>query len=126
MSSPTGSLRPSCTFVSGKRVSGGLERSRLATSISSCRFCRIPARQAIFAENSGLKPTYVAPLLASLNASPCFVRLREIREALLPDPAAQNETPVVAAPSASPLRSIETTSATPCEPHDPAGVRAAE
>jgi hypothetical protein len=37
----------------------------------------------------GLKPTYVGPLLASFNASPCFVRLREVKEAMLPDPSDQ-------------------------------------
>jgi hypothetical protein len=43
----------------------------------------------------GLKPTYVAPLLASFNESPYFVRLREVKEAMLPGPSGQNETPVV-------------------------------
>ena len=42
----------------------------------------------------GLKPTYVAPLLVSFNESPYFVRLREVKEAMLPDPSGQNETPV--------------------------------
>jgi hypothetical protein len=47
----------------------------------------------------GLKPTYVAPLLASFNESPYFVRLREVKEAMLPDPSdQQHETPVVRAP----------------------------
>ena len=45
----------------------------------------------------GLKPSYVAPLLASLNESPCFVRLREVKDAMLPEPPAQDETPVVVA-----------------------------
>lgn len=33
----------------------------------------------------GVKTSYVAPLLASLNDNPCFVRLREVVEAMLPD-----------------------------------------
>jgi hypothetical protein len=45
----------------------------------------------------GLKPSYVAPLLASFNDSPYFVRLREVKEAMLPEPPDQNETPVVVA-----------------------------
>lgn len=35
----------------------------------------------------GLKSSYVAPLLASLNGNPCFVRLREVVQAMLPDPS---------------------------------------
>jgi hypothetical protein len=42
----------------------------------------------------GLKPSYVAPLLSSLNNNPCFVRLREVVQAMLPDPADRHETPV--------------------------------
>ena len=34
----------------------------------------------------GLKPSYVAPLLASFKENPCFVRLREVKEAMLPEP----------------------------------------
>jgi hypothetical protein len=45
----------------------------------------------------GLKPAYVAPLLASFNDSPCFVRLREVKEAMLPEPSEQHETPAIAA-----------------------------
>jgi hypothetical protein len=71
-------------------------------------------------EDLGLRPSYVAPLLASLNQSPCFVRLRELKEAMLPDPANSSETPVVAAPSASLMQPIETPSALPSE-HVPAG-----
>jgi hypothetical protein len=59
----------------------------------------------------GLKPSYVTPLLASLNESPCFVRLREVKEAMLPDLADQNETPVLATPSGAPSQPIETSSA---------------
>jgi hypothetical protein len=33
----------------------------------------------------GLKPSYVAPLLASLDQNPSFVRLREVVQAMLPD-----------------------------------------
>lgn len=43
----------------------------------------------------GLKPSYVAPLLASFNDSPYFVRLREVKEAMLPEPSAQSRTPVL-------------------------------
>jgi hypothetical protein len=31
----------------------------------------------------GLEPSYAAPLLASLNENPCFVRLREVKAAML-------------------------------------------
>lgn len=34
----------------------------------------------------GLKPSYVAPLLASLDRNPCFVRLREVVQAMVPGP----------------------------------------
>jgi hypothetical protein len=50
----------------------------------------------------GLKTSYVAPLLASLNASPCFVRLREMVRAMLPDPSDQDKSTVVGAPGVSP------------------------
>ena len=43
----------------------------------------------------GLKPSYVAPLLASFNESPYFVRLREVKQAMLPEPSGENETPLV-------------------------------
>ena len=39
-----------------------------------------------------LKTSYVAPLLASLNDSPCFVRLREVKRAMLPDPSGRDAT----------------------------------
>jgi hypothetical protein len=42
----------------------------------------------------GLKASYVAPLLASLNANPCFVRLREVVRAMLPNPPGRDETTV--------------------------------
>ena len=51
-----------------------------------------------------LKTSYVAPLLASLNDSPCFVRLREVKRAMLPDPSGRDATTVVGgAASASPV-----------------------
>jgi hypothetical protein len=74
----------------------------------------------------GLKPTYVAPLLASFNESPYFVRLREVKEAMLPDPFDQNESPVVEAPGTSTSQPIGTSSATPSEPPSPAAAPAAE
>ncbi len=43
----------------------------------------------------GLKPSYVAPLLASFNDSPYFVRLREVKGSMLPEPPDQNESPVI-------------------------------
>ncbi len=54
-----------------------------------------------------LKTSYVAPLLASLNDSPCFVRLREVKRAMLPDRSA---TAGMAGPggSASPVAATHT------------------
>jgi hypothetical protein len=67
----------------------------------------------------GLKTSYIAPLLASLNDNPCFVRLREVLRAMLPDPADRGattvaggqggsasvvEAPALAAPSPSPAQ----------------------
>jgi hypothetical protein len=54
-----------------------------------------PAAASDLCGELGLKPSYVAPLLASFNESPYFVRLREVKEAMLPDPPDQNGTPVV-------------------------------
>jgi hypothetical protein len=62
-------------------------------------------------EELGLKPSYVAPLLASLNDNPCFVRLREVVRAMLPDPSDQDEATVVDGPRASPPPVVETPSA---------------
>jgi hypothetical protein len=56
-----------------------------------------PAAASDLCGELGLKPSYVAPLLASFNESPYFVRLREIKEAMLPEPSNQNETPVIVA-----------------------------
>ena len=53
-----------------------------------------PAANDLCAE-LGLKPTYVAPLLASLNESPSFVRLTEVKRAMLPNQPEQNPIPVV-------------------------------
>jgi hypothetical protein len=53
------------------------------------------AAATVLCEELGLKPAYVAPLLASFSESPYFVRLREVKEAMLPEPSGQNETPVV-------------------------------
>ena len=50
----------------------------------------------------GLKPSYVAPLLASLNDNPCFVRLREVVRAMLPNSSNQDQATVVEEPGASP------------------------
>ena len=58
----------------------------------------------------GLKASYVAPLLASLNANPCFVRLREIVQAMLPDLADRGRIAVVEGPGASPSPVVETPS----------------
>jgi hypothetical protein len=55
----------------------------------------------------GLKTSYVAPLLASLNDSPCFVRLREVVRAMLPDPFDQDKSTVVGRPGASPSPAVQ-------------------
>jgi hypothetical protein len=47
----------------------------------------------------GLKASYVAPLLASLNGNPCFVRLREVVQAMLPDRSDRHDTALDAGPA---------------------------
>jgi hypothetical protein len=54
-----------------------------------------------------LKTSYVPPLLASLDDSPCFVRLREVKRAMLPDPPGRDATTVVGG-AASPSPIVET------------------
>jgi hypothetical protein len=58
----------------------------------------------------GLKSSYVAPLLASLNGNPCFVRLREVVQAMLPDPSDLHDTALEAGlgGSAPPVAQIPT------------------
>jgi hypothetical protein len=58
----------------------------------------------------GLKTSYVAPLLASLNDNPCFVRLREVVQAMLPDPSDRHDVALDAGPggSAPPVVQIPT------------------
>jgi hypothetical protein len=61
-----------------------------------------------------LKTSYVVPLLASLNASPCFVRLREVKQAMLPDSSGHDRDPppiVGIAVSASPVAETPTQTA---------------
>jgi hypothetical protein len=49
----------------------------------------------------GLKTSYVVPLLASLNDNPCFVRLREVVQAMLPDPTDRDATAQADGPGGS-------------------------
>ena len=59
----------------------------------------------------GLRPSYVAPLLASLKECPCFVRLREVKQAMLPDRSDQDKTTLIeesGVSGASPPLVIET------------------
>jgi hypothetical protein len=72
----------------------------------------------------GLKTSYVAPLLASLNDNPCFVRLREVVQAMLPDPSDRVDTGLAGGPggSASLVVQIPTlTTSTQMEKAQPAG-----
>ena len=52
-------------------------------------------------EELSLKTSYVAPLLASLNDSPCFVRLREVKRAMLPDPSAGDAATLISRTASS-------------------------
>jgi hypothetical protein len=69
-----------------------------------------PTAAADLCGELGLKPSYVAPLLASLNDNSCFVRLREVKQAMLADSTSDrvgdglgaSASAAVAAPAPSP------------------------
>jgi hypothetical protein len=75
-----------------------------------------PAAAGDLCDELGLKRSYVAPLLAGLNDNPCFVRLRELVRAMLPDSANQEQTLAVVVPNRPQSPALETPSgATPPE-----------